>query len=364
MDSALFQPYALGPIALKNRAVMAPLTRMRASEGTDAPHALNAVYYAQRAEAGLIVAEATQVSPTGKGYYGTPGIYSREHIAGWKLVTDAVHAAGGKIVLQLWHVGRFSHPSLQPQGALPVAPSAIAPVGESTRGAGAVPLEVGTPRALEVAELPGIAADFRRGAENAMEAGFDGVEIHASGGYLLDQFLRDSANVRTDAYGGPPKNRMRFPLEVVDAVVAGIGSERTGIRICPFGKVHGVEDSDPASVFFPFVTALDQRKLAYVHVVEGATHGPRDTSGFDFAGLRRQFHGAWIACNQYDAQMAHDAIASGYADLVAFGRPYLANADLLERFRVGAPLNEIDRTTVYGGGAEGYTDYPLLRATV
>lgn len=360
MTSALFQPFMLGSLELPNRAVMAPMTRMRASDGTDAPHELNAVYYAQRAEAGLIISEASQVSPQGKGYYGTPGIYSPEQVAGWRLVTDAVHAAGGRIFLQLWHVGRFSHPSLQPGGALPVAPSAIIPEGLVTRGAGAAPLPVGLPRALEADELPGIAADFARGAANAIAAGFDGVEIHGSGGYLIDEFLRDSANLRTDEFGGSVENRMRFPLMVVDAVIDAVGPERMGIRLCPISFVQGVIDSDPAALYFPLMDELSRRRVGYVHVVEGATHGPRGADGFDFAGLRKRFGGAWMPCNQYTAETAHEAIASGYADLVAFGRPYLANPDLLERFKSGAPLAAYDQKRVYTGGADGYTDYPPL----
>lgn len=343
---------------------MAPMTRQRARPQSDAPHALNALYYAQRAGAGLIVSEATQISAVGKGYPHTPGIYTPEQLAGWRLVTDAVHAEGGVIFAQLWHVGRFSHPVYQPGGALPVAPSAIAPEGEFTRSEDGGKLAIPTPRALEASELAPIADEFGRAAANAIAAGFDGVEIHGAGGYLIDEFLRDNANLRTDRYGGSVENRMRFPLEVVDAVVAAVGAQRTGIRLTPVGRSHGVTDSDPAALFFPFIEALDRRGLAYVHVIEGNTHEPRDLRGFDFRGLRRRFRGAWIVCNQYTRELADEALASGYADLVAFGRTFLANPDLPARLASGAPLNPVDSARVYGGAAEGYTDYPALSREV
>ena len=358
----LFTPYALLGKTLRNRIVMAPLTRNRATHGTDVPHALNAEYYAQRSSAGLIISEATQISPTGKGYAFTPGIYSGEQVAGWKLVTEAVHAQGGTIVLQLWHVGRFSHPALQPGGVLPVGPSAIAPVGQQTFIEDGSFVAVGTPRALETRELPGIVADYVAATKNALAAGFDGVEIHGANGYLLDQFLRDGANQRTDAYGGSVENRMRFPLEVVDAVVAAAGAQRVGIRLSPVSPASGLSDSDPVAVFFPFVRELSKRGLAYVHVVEGATGGPRDATPFDFHALRKEFTGPWMVNNGYTREMAVDALDSGYADLVAFGRAFIANPDLVERLRVDAPLNALDVDHLYGGGAVGYTDYPTLEA--
>ncbi|MBD5633465.1 MAG: alkene reductase [Candidatus Eremiobacteraeota bacterium] len=358
--SVLFTPFRLGALELPNRIVMAPLTRNRATHGTDVPHALNAEYYAQRAGAGLIISEATQISPTGKGYAFTPGIYSQEQVAGWKLVTDAVHAAGGKIFLQLWHVGRFSHPALQPGGVAPVAPSAIAPVGQKTFLENGEFADVGTPHALTLDEIAGIVADYRKATENALAANFDGVEIHAANGYLIDQFLRDGANQRTDAYGGSVENRLRFAREVIAAVVAVAGAERTGIRISPVSPASGLSDSNPQAVFFPLMDVCSEAKLAYVHVVEGATGGPRDNIAFDYAGLRERFHGAWMANNGYTRETAANAISSGYADLVAFGKLFIANPDLVERFRTDAPFNELDAETLYGGGAKGYTDYPSL----
>ena len=358
----LFTPYTLGGLTLANRIVMAPLTRNRATHGTDVPHDINAVYYAQRAAAGLIVAEATQISPTGKGYAFTPGIYSTAQVAGWRLVTDAVHAHGGKVFLQLWHVGRFSHPALQPEGQLPVAPSAIAPHDQKTFIESGEFVEVGTPRALALADIAAIVEDFRTATRNALAAGFDGVEIHAANGYLIDQFLRDGSNQRTDEYGGSVENRLRFAKEVIAAVSEIAGSQRTGIRISPVSPASGARDSDPAAVFFPLVDAIDKAGLVYVHVVEGATAGPRDFAAFDYHALRRRFHGTWMVNNGYTRDMAIDALTSGYADLVAFGRPYIANPDLVERLRRDAPLAQLDEAHLYGGDAQGYTDYPTLEA--
>ncbi len=359
-SSILFTPFQLGALELRNRIVMAPLTRNRATHGTDVPHALNAEYYAQRATAGLLIAEATQISPTGKGYAWTPGIYSPEQVAGWKLVTDAVHAAGGKIFLQLWHVGRISHPSLQPGGVLPVSPSAIAPRNQKTFIEDGSFADIGAPRALALEEIPSIVDDYRKATRNALEAGFDGVEIHAANGYLIDQFLRDGSNHRTDAYGGSVENRLRFAKEVIEAVVAIAGPERTGIRISPVTPSGDAFDSDPQAVVSPLVDAIDAAKLVYVHVIEGATGGSRDNLPFDYAALRARYHGAWIVNNGYTKETAAEAIESGYADLVAFGKLFLANPDLVERFRTGAPFNELDKDHMYGGGAEGYTDYPFL----
>lgn len=339
---------------------MAPLTRNRATPGDDAPHTLNAEYYAQRASAGLIIAEATQISPYGKGYAFTPGIYSPEQIAGWRQVTQAVHERGGVIYLQLWHVGRFSHPSLQPGKLLPVAPSAIAPENARTFIETGEFVEVGTPRALELNEIPGLIADYADAARKAIEAGFDGVEIHAANGYLLDQFMRDGSNHRTDQYGGPVENRIRLTLEVTQAVVDAVGAERTGIRISPVSPASGAFDSDPAAVFFPLVRELNRFGLAYVHVVEGHTQGPREFHGFDFDALRKTFDGPWIVNNGYTREMAIEALESGRADLVAFGRPYIANPDLVERFRANAALNEVDWDHTFGGGERGYTDYATL----
>lgn len=360
--AVLFTPFTLGALTLANRIVMAPLTRNRATPGSDAPHELNATYYAQRADAGLIIAEATQISPSGKGYAWTPGIYSPAQIAGWRTVTGAVHANGGKIVLQLWHVGRFSHPSLQPDGRLPVAPSAIAPAGQSTFLENGTFAPVGTPRALERDEIPRIIDDYRTATQNALAAGFDGVEIHAANGYLVDQFLRDGANARSDEYGGSVENRLRFAREVIAAVTAVAGPGRTGIRISPVSPAGGLFDSDPSAVFFPLVDAVDRAGLAYVHVVEGATGGARDFQDFDFRALRKRFGGAWMVNNGYTREMAIEAVAGGYADLVAFGRPFIANPDLVTRLRVDGPLNALDTDHLYAGDGVGYTDYPTLES--
>ena len=340
---------------------MAPLTRDRATPGTDAPHALNAEYYRQRASAGLIIAEATQISPYGKGYAFTPGIYSPEQVAGWKLVTDAVHAEGGTIYLQLWHVGRFSHPSLQPGGLRPVAPSAIAPRDARTFIETGEFAEVGTPRALELRELPILIDHYATAATKAIAAGFDGVEIHAANGYLLDQFMRDGSNLRTDEYGGSVANRIRLTLEVTEAIVGAVGADRTGIRISPVSPASGAFDSDPQSVFFPLVRELNRFGLAYCHVVEGHTQGPREFHGFDFVKLRETFDGPWMVNNGYTREMAIEAVDSGRADLVAFGRAFIANPDLVERLRIGAPLNDVDWDTTFGGTERGYTDYPTLQ---
>jgi N-ethylmaleimide reductase len=341
---------------------MAPLTRNRAQPGTDVPQPLNAEYYAQRAgDAGLIISEATQISPTGKGYAWTPGIYSPEQVEGWKLVTDAVHKKQGTIYLQLWHVGRISHPTLQPGGVAPVAPSAIAPVKQRTFIETGSFTEVGMPRALRLDEIPHIVEDYRQAARNAILAGFDGVEIHAANGYLIQQFLSDRTNHRTDQYGGSIENRLRFAIEVTEAIVAEVGASRTGIRISPVSPANDAVDSNPAAVYFPLVRKFNEMDLAYIHVVEGATGGPRDMCGFDFHALRKEFRGAWMVNNGYDLQMAQEAVSSGYADLVAFGKAYIANPDLAKRFELGAALNEADPKTFYGGDERGYTDYPSLK---
>ncbi len=358
--AVLFDSFNLSGLILKNRLVMAPLTRNRALHGTDVPQALNAQYYSQRAEAGLIISEATQISPTGKGYAWTPGIYSPEQVAGWRMVTDAVHAKGGTMFAQLWHVGRISHPTLQPDGNLPVAPSAMIPAGLKTFIENGTFAEISTPRALALNEIPGIVADYRKAARNAIDAGFDGVEIHAANGYLIQQFLSDSSNQRTDRYGGSVTNRLRFALEVTEAVIAEIGASRVGIRLSPVSPANGTLDSSPASVYFPLVRELNQLNLAYIHVIEGATGGPRDVQGFDFQLLRKEFNGAWMVNNGYTRDMAIEAISSGYADLVAFGRPFIANPDLVSRFKINAALNQGDQSTFYGGSAKGYTDYPVL----
>jgi N-ethylmaleimide reductase len=356
----LFEPYKLGPITLPNRLAMAPLTRNRAVPPGMVPSALAVDYYGQRASAGLLISEATQISQQGQGYQDTPGIYSKEQIAGWKKVTDRVHERGGRIFLQLWHVGRISHSSLQPGGGKPVAPSAIRAKGKTFVGGQFA--DVSEPRALELAEIPGIIDDFRRGAANSLAAGFDGVEIHGANGYLLDQFARDGTNQRTDAYGGSIENRAKLMLEVSKAVTAEVGADRTGIRISPVTPSNDASDSNPQPLFDYIVDGLEALKLTYIHVVEGATGGPRDVAPFDYASLRKRFTRAYIANNGYDFELANRQLASGAVDLVAFGKPFISNPDLVERLKKSAPLNEWDKATFYGGGAKGYTDYPTLGA--
>lgn len=354
----LFTPFRLGDLTLRNRVVMAPLTRNRANKHDDAPNALNVEYYRQRAGAGLIITEATQISQQGQGYIWTPGIYRNEHIAGWKTVTDAVHAAGGVIFMQLWHVGRVSHLSLQPGNQPPVAPSALQAKTKTYIESGFA--EVSEPRALRLDEIPGIVADFVRAAENARAAGFDGVELHGAHGYLLDQFLRDGSNKRDDAYGGSIANRARLTLEVVDAVTRVFPKERVGIRISPVSPANDARDKHPQEVFGYLVQELDRRGIGFIHVVEGATREARDYLPFDYQALRKAFRGAYIANNGFTRELAVETVEKGEADLVAFGRLFIANPDLPERLRLDAPLNEPDTATFYGGDARGYTDYPAL----
>lgn len=355
----LFSPIQLGRYTLPNRIVMAPLTRNRAADG-NVPHELNVLYYEQRASAGLIITEASQVSPQGLGYPATPGIHDAAQVEGWKLVTEAVHAKGGRIFLQLWHVGRISHPDLQPNGELPVAPSAITPAGMASTYTGQKPFV--TPRALETDEIPDIVEQFRRGAENALAAGFDGVEIHNANGYLLDQFLRDATNQRTDQYGGSIENRVRLPLEVLEAVVGVWGADRVGIRISPSSTFNDMSDSDPEAHFGYFVDQLNSYNLAYLHVLEPSEsdlrHGgkPVPTSYF-----RPLYKSAFMVNWDYDLQKGNEVIASGNADLVSYGKLFIANPDLPERFKLNASLNQPNPDTFYGGGAEGYTDYPTLQ---
>jgi len=353
----LFSPVKLGSIALKNRMVMAPLTRSRAPKGTGVPQDLNVTYYEQRATAGLIVTEATPISAMGHGYILLPGIYTDVQVAGWKKVTDAVHAKGGKIVLQLWHVGRISHPSLL-NGALPVAPSAIKPAGQAYTYDGLV--DFVEPRALDASELPTIVQEYVHATKCALAAGFDGVEIHAANGYLLDQFLRDGSNKRSDNYGGSLENRTRFLLEVTKAVTDVAGSDKVGLRLSPVNPFNDMQDSDPQALFNYVANALNQFNLAYLHVVEGGMGG--GPVNFDFAQLRQQFKGSYMANFGYDKARGNAAIASGHADAIAFGVPFLANPDLVERYKTDAPLNQADSETFYGGSEKGYTDYPFLSA--
>jgi N-ethylmaleimide reductase len=357
-DHKLFEPYRLGLLGLANRIVMAPLTRNRAALG-NVPSSLAVKYYAQRASAGLIISEASQVSPEGQGYEATPGIHSPAQIEGWQAVTRAVHAQGGRIFLQLWHVGRVSHVSLQPGRQSPVAPSAIRAKTKTFIGGEFV--DVSEPRALRIEEIPEVIAAFRRGAANAIAAGFDGVEVHAANGYLIDQFLRDGANKRDDAYGGSIANRTRLLIEVLEAVIEEVGADRTGVHLSPEAPSNDIADSKPQALFTHVVDQLNGLAPVYIHVVEGATGGDRDVgAAFDYVDLRRRFRGTYIANNGYTLDLAKAAIETSRAHLVAFGKAFIANPDLVARLRVNAPLNEPDKTTFYGGGEKGYTDYPAL----
>lgn len=352
----LFSSAQLGNLALPHRIVMAPLTRSRSAQPGDIPQGMNVTYYEQRATAALIISEATQISPQGKGYAYTPGIHSQEQIAGWKKITDAVHAKGSKIFLQLWHVGRVSHSSLQPDNALPVAPSAIAVEGQAFTDDGFKDFEV--PRALATDEIPGIVEQYRQAAINAKQAGFDGVEIHAANGYLLDQFLKDGTNLRSDKYGGLIENRARLTLEVVKAVTAVLGGERVGIRISPTGTFNSMTDSNPQKLYEYLVEKLNPFNLAYLHVVE--RFGDAVDDSFNFRRLRDLFNGCYIANGGYTAELAEQSLINNDADFIAFGAPYIANPDLPERIRRGAELNQPDPDTFYGGDEKGYTDYPTL----
>jgi N-ethylmaleimide reductase len=352
--SKIFNPIKVGSHTLENRIVMAPLTRNRAGEG-NVPHELNVEYYEQRATAGLIITEATQISPQGLGYPGTPGIHSEDQVAGWKKVNDAVHKKGGKIFLQLWHVGRISHPSLQPNGEFPVSASAIKPEGETVTLEGMKPFE--TPRALKTHEIPEIVKQYVQASENAIEAGFDGVEIHSANGYLLDQFLRDGTNKRDDQYGGSLENRMRFLQEVTEAVTKAIGAGKVGVRLSPENSFNDIKDSSPQETFNAVTRLLGSYKLAYLHVVEGDfVTGEKK---IDYRKLKEIFGGLYIGNAGYDLERAEKSIDEGLTDLVSFGSLYIANPDLVERFKKGVPLNEPDQATYYGGGKEGYTDYPF-----
>lgn len=369
----LFSPARVGAIEVANRVVMAPLTRNRAPHAIPTP--LMAEYYAQRADpergAGLIVSEATAISPTAQGYADVPGLYGTEQLDGWKKVTKAVHAAGGKIVCQLWHVGRISHHVLQPGNADPVAPSAIRANAKTyvfnEQGEGHF-TPTSMPRALHRHEIPAIVHAYAVAARNAVQsAGFDGVEIHGANGYLLDQFLKTGANQRTDDYGGKIENRARLMLEVTRAVVDAVGHDRVGIRLSPVTPANDIEDADPQPLFYYLIRQLAPLGLAYVHVIEGATGGPRVLADrpFDYAALKAAYqtaggHGAWMVNNGYDPLLAADAVASGRADLVAFGKAFICMPDLTERIRRGGPYQGLDKATMYGGGAQGYTDYPAL----
>ena len=354
----LYSPYSLGPHRLPNRFVLAPMTRNRAGTG-NVPTATVARYYEQRASAGLLVTEATQVAPEGVGYLNTPGIHSVEQVAGWRRVTDAIHRAGGRLFLQLWHVGRISHRLFQPGGALPVAPSAVAPAGQLWTAKGMMPLE--TPRALRSDEIPGIVEQFRLGAANALEAGFDGVEIHAANGYLPDQFLRDGTNRRSDMYGGSVQNRARFLLDVVRSVIGVWGPDRVGVRLSPGGTFNDMTDSAPLKTFAYVIAQLDHMGIAYVHLVEASEDDIRHGgSVVPTDRLRLLFTRTLIVNGGYDRARADAVIRGGVADLVSFGRAFLANPDLPQRLKIGAALNVPDPDTFYGGGEKGYVDYSAL----
>ena len=370
--STLFDPIQAGGLQLATRIAMAPLTRNRAPGAL--ANARMATYYGQRANpatgAGLIITEACAISHQGQGYADVPGIWSAEQVAAWKPVTDAVHAQGGQIVMQLWHVGRISHTSLQPDGSAPVAPSAVAAKAKTVLlvEGKAQFVETSAPRALEASELPGIVQDYRRAAANAIAAGFDGVEVHAANGYLIDQFLRSGSNQRSDMYGGSIDNRARFLGEVMQAITAEIGGGRTGIRLSPVTPANDASDDQPQPLFEHVVKQLAPLGLAYVHVIEGSTGGPRDfnqgPTPFDYAALRQAYRsaggqGAWMVNNGYDLALAQQSLADG-ADIVAFGRPFIANPDLGARLKAGGPFNTLDRATLYGGGDAGYLDYPTL----
>jgi N-ethylmaleimide reductase len=360
----LFTPVTLGLLSLENRILMAPLTRMRASDD-GVPGPLAAEYYAQRASAGLIISEATQISPLGKGYPATPGIYSDAQVAAWRIVTDAVHARGGKIVLQLWHVGRISHSSLHSDEGLPVAPSAIQPAGKVYTASWSL-AEYETPRALTLEEIWQLKADYVHAAEQAKAAGFDGVELHAANGYLLDQFLQDRTNQRTDAYGGSIANRCKLVLEILEAIIPVWGSGRVGIRLSPYGTFNDIADSDPKGLFAHLINALNPFNLSYLHLIEprATTAGGNDQLVADAPRtgqlFRSLFTGKVVLAGGFDQASAEKALADGEADAIAFGRLFIANPDLPKRFELNAPLNPYQRATFYGGNEKGYTDYPAL----
>jgi len=352
----LFSAITIGNLNLKNRIVMAPMTRNRAAEG-NIPQDINVEYYRQRADAGLIITEASQVSPEGVGYPATPGIYNDEQVAGWRKITDAVHGEGGFIFLQLWYCGRISHPDLLPDGQTPVAPSAITPEGETITFEGMKAFV--KPHALETDEIKSIVSQYKNAAQKAKDAGFDGVEIHAANGYLIDQFLRDGSNQRTDEYGGSEENRMRLLNEVIDAVLSVWDSKNVGVRLTPENSFNSMSDSDPQAHFNYFISQLNERNLAYIHLLEGDMMGGE--SSIDYRALRDAYYGIYMANNGYDKNRAQTSLSNEDSDLIAFGIPYLANPDLVERFKNDLPLNEADQSTFYGGDEKGYTDYPFAQ---
>ena len=364
----LFSPLHVGELQLSHRVVMAPLTRMRSTQPGDIPNTMNATYYGQRStKGGLLISEATQISLEGKGYPAAPGIHSHDQVEGWKLVTEAVHAKGGFIFLQLWHVGRISHSSLHPEIGVPVSASAIPPSDGSkafTADFKQAPYEI--PRALETSEIPRLIAEYVQAARNAKAAGFDGVEIHSANGYLLDQFLEDKTNHRTDVYGGSIENRARLLFEVTDAIIEVWGSGRVGVRLSPYGTFSDMGDSNPVALFSYVLEQLSARGIAYAHVIEPRSSGagggaPNNDAAPRTAEIfRKAFKGVLISAGGYTAESAEETVAAGNADAVAFGRLFIANPDLPERFQLNAPLNNPDRRTFYGGTEKGYTDYPAL----
>lgn len=372
MHPTLFSPVTFGRIHLPYRIVMAPLTRSRAGAG-NVPTEMNVEYYRQRASAGMIITEATQISQQGQGYAWTPGIHSDAQIAGWRKVADAVHEEGGRIVMQLWHVGRVSHPVFQPGGAAPVAPSEMAVPGKTfiidAEGNG-IWADIPRPQALEVAGIEAIVADYARAARNAIAAGMDGVEIHAANGYLIDQFINSNSNHRTDAYGGSMENRTRFLLEVVDAVAAAVGGDRVAVRLTPMGRFIGMGDDTPEQTFAYIARRLGERRLAYLHLVEPTTLGVETDTAYDprwnaiILLMRTIYPGKLLLAGGYDQASANRALAEGRGDAIAFGKLFLANPDLPRRFAIGAPLNAPDPGSFFGGDAQGYTDYPSLPLNV
>ncbi|MCG5240561.1 alkene reductase [Azospirillum doebereinerae] len=366
-DDPLFTPVRLGALALGHRVVMAPLTRMRASQPGDVPQAMNVEYYRQRASlGGLIITEATDISAQARGYPGVPGIHTERQVAGWSRVTEAVHAKRGRIVLQIWHTGRVSHPSLQPGGVPPVAPSAVLPAGWRHMDATGAPADPAVPAALSRDGIAGIVENFAEAVRNARRAGFDGVELHGANGYLIDQFLQDSSNRRTDEYGGSVENRARFLMEVVDAATGSWSADRIGVRLSPWGTYNGMADSDPAALHAHVGAALATRKLAYLHVVEPRADQTSDTNAIKAdapdagALLKRAFGGPVISAGGYVGDTARDALREGRADAIAFGRLFIANPDLPRRLQIGAAMNRYDRSSFYGGDERGYVDYPTL----
>jgi len=361
--TTIFDPVLIGDIAASNRLVMAPLTRDRAGPG-GVPSEMTATYYRQRASAGLIITEGTQISPLGQGYLDTPGIHTADQLAGWRRVTDAVHEAGGKIVAQLWHVGRISHTSLLADNEVPVSSTDRVANAQTFTVTGFIP--VSAPRALSIAEIGAVVEDFRVAARNAVDAGFDGVEVHGAHGYLVEQFIRDSINDRTDVYGGSIERRVRFVDEVMIAIANEIGAKRTGIRLSPVSPVNDATlDSSTLATYGEVVDRMAKLQIAFIHMVEGATGGARDFAPVDYEALRVRFkkgneHGTWIVNNGYTRDMALDAVQSGVADAIAIGRAFISNPDLVRRFKENAPVSPVNAETMYGGDYRGYTDYPLL----